>query len=101
MSTPVPNEPLPRGGEEADEITPLVAANHLHAGHGQAHRRPSVGTASILSSRLSQDELALADTAIGERLPSNAYTTIDWLHDLVSLMACNAHLTAVAERVMV
>lgn len=70
-----------------DEITPLVGASHLHAGYGygpQAHHRHNVGTAaSILSSHLSRDELALGDTAIGERLPSNAYTTIDWLHDLV------------------
>ncbi|KAK3314312.1 chloride channel [Apodospora peruviana] len=36
-----------------------------------------------MSSQLSRDELALADTAIGERLPYNAYTTIDWLHDLI------------------
>ncbi|KAK3376307.1 chloride channel [Lasiosphaeria ovina] len=36
-----------------------------------------------MSSVLTKDELALADTAIGERLPYDAYTTIDWLHDLV------------------
>ncbi|KAI9676961.1 MAG: hypothetical protein M1817_006800 [Caeruleum heppii] len=39
--------------------------------------------ASILSSHLSKEEQALADTSIGERLPYNDYTTIDWLHDLV------------------
>ncbi|KAJ2904812.1 putative chloride channel [Zalerion maritima] len=39
---------------------------------------------SVVSSRLSADELALGDSAIGERLPYAAYTTIDWLHDLVS-----------------
>lgn len=38
---------------------------------------------SILSSHLSRDEQALADTAVGERLAYNDYTTIDWLHDLV------------------
>jgi chloride channel 3/4/5 len=32
---------------------------------------------------LSKDEQALADTAVGERLAYNDYTTIDWLHDLV------------------
>ncbi|TVY28105.1 hypothetical protein LHYA1_G002735 [Lachnellula hyalina] len=30
---------------------------------------------------LSKGERALAETAIGERLSYNDYTTIDWLHD--------------------
>jgi chloride channel 3/4/5 len=38
---------------------------------------------SIISSHLSKDELALGNTAVGERLAYNDYTTIDWLHDLV------------------
>lgn len=40
---------------------------------------------SLLSSRLSKDERTLhASTgSVGERLPYNDYTTIDWLHDLV------------------
>ncbi len=38
---------------------------------------------SILSSHLSKEEQLLSDTAVGERLPYNDYTTIDWLHDLV------------------
>jgi hypothetical protein len=40
---------------------------------------------SIISSHLSKEELALGETAIGERLPYNDYTTIDWLHDLVNV----------------
>ena len=43
---------------------------------------------SIISSHLSKEEQALGNTAIGERLPYNDYTTIDWLHDLVS---CSPH----------
>ncbi|KAM7215666.1 H(+)/Cl(-) exchange transporter [Rhypophila decipiens] len=84
-STAPPTQPVMRGGEEVDEITPLVGTSHLHAGygHGQARRRSSIASSSILTSHLSRDELALGDTAIGERLPSNAYTTIDWLHDLI------------------
>ena len=39
--------------------------------------------ASIISSHLSKEEQLLSDTAVGERLPYNDYTTIDWLHDLV------------------
>lgn len=38
---------------------------------------------SIISSHVSKDEQMLGDTAVGERLPYNDYTTIDWLHDLV------------------
>jgi len=40
---------------------------------------------SIILSHRSKEEQALGSTAIGERLPYNDYTTIDWLHDLVSL----------------
>ncbi|KAK0648324.1 chloride channel [Cercophora newfieldiana] len=69
--------------EAVDEITPLVDRSHLHPNYGQP-RRQSIDTASsILTSRLSRDELALADTAVGERLPYDAYQTIDWLHDLI------------------
>ena len=39
---------------------------------------------SLLSSAVSKDERALLTaTQVGERLPYNDYTTIDWLHDLV------------------
>ena len=38
---------------------------------------------SIISSHVSKEEAALGDSTIGERLPYNDYTTIDWLHDLV------------------
>jgi len=38
---------------------------------------------SGISSRVSKEEQALGETAVGERLPYNDYTTIDWLHDLV------------------
>ncbi|EXJ68252.1 uncharacterized protein A1O5_08867 [Cladophialophora psammophila CBS 110553] len=39
--------------------------------------------ASVVSSPISKEEQALGDTAVGERLPYNDYTTIDWLHDLI------------------
>lgn len=38
---------------------------------------------SISSSYISKEETLLGETAVGERLPYNDYTTIDWLHDLV------------------
>lgn len=40
---------------------------------------------SVVSSHVSKEEHALGGTAVGERLPYNDYTTIDWLHDLVSI----------------
>ena len=40
-------------------------------------------TESIISSHVSKEEQLLGETAVGERLPYNDYTTIDWLHDLV------------------
>ncbi len=46
--------------------------------------------ASFIGSHVSKDEQALADAPVGERLPYNDYTTIDWLHDLVriSTLSC-------------
>ena len=39
---------------------------------------------SIIGSFVSKDEHALFSTSkLGERLPYNDYTTVDWLHDLV------------------
>jgi hypothetical protein len=40
---------------------------------------------SIISSHVSRDEQMLRETAVGERLSYNDYTTIDWLHDLVGV----------------
>ncbi|KAL9011530.1 MAG: hypothetical protein Q9173_003638 [Seirophora scorigena] len=38
---------------------------------------------STISSHVTKEEQLLSATSIGERLPYNDYTTIDWLHDLV------------------
>ena len=38
---------------------------------------------SMIGSYVSKDEQALSSAPMGERLPYNDYTTIDWLHDLV------------------
>jgi chloride channel 3/4/5 len=53
---------------------------------------------SVLSSHVSKDELNLGVTAIGERLPYNDYTTIDWLHDLVR-PASNPHPRFLADNI--
>lgn len=42
--------------------------------------------ASIAASHISKEELELGESAVGERLPYNDYTTIDGLHDLVRAM---------------
>ena len=64
----------------ADERTHLLASQlhnrRLSALHDEeAH--------SIISSHVSKEEAVLGDSTIGERLPYNDYTTIDWLHDFV------------------
>ncbi|KAF2460892.1 chloride channel [Lineolata rhizophorae] len=38
---------------------------------------------SIVNSAVSKSEQELKESSVGERLPYNDYTTIDWLHDLV------------------
>lgn len=38
---------------------------------------------SIVRSHVTKEELAMGSSTVGERLPYNDYTTIDWLHDLV------------------
>lgn len=64
--------------EEAHETTRLLDPRLASL----AGRKPSAAV-SIISSHVSKEEQELAGTAVGERLPYNDYTTIDWLHDLV------------------
>lgn len=61
-----------------DEEQPHEATRLLSVGR-------KLSTQSILSSHLSKEEQLLGETSVGERLPYNNYTTIDWLHDLVSV----------------
>ena len=37
---------------------------------------------SIISPAVTKDEQHMSGSTVGERLPYNDYTTIDWLHDL-------------------
>jgi chloride channel 3/4/5 len=46
---------------------------------------------SMVNSALTKEEAALAGSTVGERLPYNDYTTIDWLHDLVLQFCLNTH----------
>jgi len=50
---------------------------------------------SIIDSHVTAEEQKLMGSSVGERLPYNGYTTIDWLHDLVlDLTTCSEHNTA-------
>jgi hypothetical protein len=64
---------------EHGERTPLLQPNRLsqlqHEHDEEAH--------SIIASSVTKEEQHLAGSTVGERLPYNDYTTIDWLHDLV------------------
>lgn len=71
--------------EHANEQTHLLPHNKRLA---YISVRRGSDAESIISSHLSKDELALGGTAVGERLAYNDYTTIDWLHDLVSSKTC-------------
>lgn len=64
---------------DTDERTQLLHCNDRRLGALQHED----DIHSIISSHLSKEEQLLSDTAVGERLPYNDYTTIDWLHDLV------------------
>lgn len=71
---------MPTDVEQATERTKLLY--HL----GNDRRRSTVldeDAHSLVSDHVSKAEQALGNTPIGERLPYNDYTTIDWLHDLV------------------
>jgi chloride channel 3/4/5 len=79
---------------EANETTQLISAqaagrndsgDSIHPHDSSDCRNHDV--TSIISSCVSKDEQALGGLAIGERLPYNDYTTIDWLHDLVRRIA--------------
>ncbi|KAH7388778.1 chloride channel-like protein 3 [Pyrenochaeta sp. MPI-SDFR-AT-0127] len=61
------------------EHTPLLHQPWL----SQLQHEQDEEAQSIISSAVTKDEQQLAGSTVGERLPYNDYTTIDWLHDLV------------------
>jgi chloride channel 3/4/5 len=68
--------------ERTHLLDPRVA--ELSGHRRSSHRINELNEASsTISSHVSKEEQELAGTAVGERLPYNDYTTIDWLHDLV------------------
>jgi len=74
---------MPPDIEAETERTPLLHDRRL----SHLQREQDVESASMISSTLSKEEQQLVDSIVGERLPYNDYTTIDWLHDLVQFHA--------------
>lgn len=72
---------------QATEHSPLLP----HPQHAQEPRDRRLShlanqdeeASSIVKSHISVSEQAMATSTVGERLAYNAYTTTDWLHDLV------------------
>jgi chloride channel 3/4/5 len=69
----------------ADENSPLLDTERPSDRRLSRLIQKDDAASSIVKSHASVDEQALADSTIGERLAYNDYTTIDWLHDLVSV----------------
>lgn len=72
---------MPPDLEQATERTKLLShiANDRRASLVQQEDE----AASVIASHVSKSEQLLSTATVGERLPYNDYTTIDWLHDLV------------------
>ncbi|KAI4191649.1 MAG: hypothetical protein LQ346_004674 [Caloplaca aetnensis] len=67
--------------EQATERTHLLARLVQDRRLSAVQHETDAG--STISTHVSKEEQLLSTTSIGERLPYNDYTTIDWLHDLV------------------
>lgn len=63
------------------ENTPLLHQSRLE----QLQREHDEEAHSMIASSVSKEERELTGSTVGERLPYNDYTTIDWLHDLVCI----------------
>jgi chloride channel 3/4/5 len=83
--------------EGPNEHTRLLDPRVAELSSRRSSRRGSaIDAASIISSYVSKAEQELAGTAVGERLPYNDYTTIDWLHDLVSSTYLRTRISLIA-----
>jgi hypothetical protein len=67
-----------------DENTPLLDPERASDRRLSRLIQKDDAASSIVKSHASVDEQALSGSTVGERLAYNDYTTIDWLHDLVS-----------------
>ena len=64
---------------DANERSPLLG----HEGGDQPAQLTQSSRSLNKDPEATAEEVKMADTAVGERLKYNDYTTIDWLHDLV------------------
>ena len=67
-----------------DENTPLLDSEQAPNRRLSRLIQRDDEASSMVKSHVSVEEQAMANSTIGERLAYNDYTTIDWLHDLVS-----------------
>lgn len=74
-------------GQAATEHTALLYRVANDRRLSELQREQDEEARSILSLSLTKEEQAMAGSTVGERLPYNNYTTIDWLHDLVCVLA--------------
>ncbi|KAF1951465.1 chloride channel-like protein 3 [Byssothecium circinans] len=74
---------MPANDEEANERTALLHPISNDPRLSQLQHEHDEEIASVISSHVSKEEQDMAGSPVGERLPYNDYTTIDWLHDLV------------------
>lgn len=75
---------MPADLEQASERTQLLY--HIANDRRLSVLQQDLDQQSVISSHISKAEQALSATPVGERLPYNDYTTIDWLHDLVGTL---------------
>jgi chloride channel 3/4/5 len=88
------NDKMPQDAEAATERTALIyhVANDRRL--SQLQHEHDAEASSLIASSVTKEEQQMAGSSIGERLPYNDYTTIDWLHDLVGLaMSTSRRLT--------
>jgi hypothetical protein len=64
---------------DATERSPLLG----HEGGNQSAQLTQNSISMNKDPEATAEEIKMGDTAVGERLKYNDYTTIDWLHDLV------------------
>jgi chloride channel 3/4/5 len=74
---------MPLDPESATERTALLYHIANDRRLSQLQHEQDDEARSIISSAVTKDEQAMGESTVGERLPYNDYTTIDWLHDLV------------------
>lgn len=70
--------------QPVDERTHLLSDRSLEEIQPHDEDPESLASSSAVTK---EEQQLMPSSAVGERLPYNDYTTIDWLHDLVPLDA--------------